>query len=127
MIDAYRDEVDTGDAVLLIVEPRSSVLSVATSGTRTTRYLYDGDVTRLNEVQGLPSELAFDLDDIDRDVVAVAVRRARRSSGVADADPRLQITGSASGPRTLVSFPDSTRPTYSLFVDHQGDVVYETD
>ncbi|MFC5678936.1 DUF1707 domain-containing protein [Aeromicrobium endophyticum] len=126
MIDAYDDEVDDA-AVLLVVEPRSAELWTDSGATTSTRYRYDGDVTRASDVQGYSSELPFDLDDIDLDVVLAAVRQARRTSGLADDDARVQITGSAGGPRTLVTFPSSTRPTYQLFVDHDGDVVYETD
>ncbi|MET0819903.1 MAG: hypothetical protein ABWY58_02985, partial [Aeromicrobium sp.] len=126
MIDAYGDEVDD-DALLLVVEPRSAELWADSGATTSTRYRYDGDVTRAGDVQGYSSELPFDLDDIDVDVVLAAVRQARRASGLVDDDARVQITGSAGGPRTLVTFPSSTRPTYSLFVDHDGDVVYETD
>jgi hypothetical protein len=126
MVDAFDDAVDD-DAVLLVVDRRSAVLSVETGATRAGRYLYDGDVTRASDVQRAASEPTFDLDDVDLDVVLGAIRQARRNSGLVHDDARVQITGDTAGPRTLVSFPDSLRPTYSLFVDHVGDVVYETD
>jgi hypothetical protein len=126
MIDAFDDEVDD-DAVLLVVEPRSAELWSDSGATTSTRYRYDGDVTRAGDVPGYASELPFDVDDVDLDVVLGAVRQARRTAGLVEDDARLQITGSAGGPRTLVTFPTSTRPTYALFVDGDGDVVYETD
>lgn len=124
---AFDDQIDSDDAVLLVVDRRSAVLSVPTGSTAAERYLYDGDVTRANEVQRVASEQTFDLDDLDLGVVLAAVRRARLASGVTDDDARLQITGGASGPRTLVTFPRSTRSTYALLVDRDGSVVYETD
>ena len=125
-IDAFDDEVDDG-ALLLVVQPRSADLWSDSGATTAARYRYDGDVTRAGDVQWTSSELTFDLDDIDVDVVLAAVRQARRGSGLVDDDARVQITGDGAGPRTLVTFPSSTRPSYSLFVDHDGDVVYETD
>jgi hypothetical protein len=126
MLDALDDEAGD-DPVLLIVEKRSAEPWANSGATSSVRYRYDSDVTRGDEVPQTWSEPSLDLDEIDADVVQAAVHQARRSSRVLDVDARVQITGDAAGPRTVVSFPDSSRPTYSLFVDHDGEVVYETD
>ncbi|MBD8608297.1 hypothetical protein IFT73_15675 [Aeromicrobium sp. CFBP 8757] len=126
MVDALDDEADLDRTVLLFADRRSATLQIAESDTSSARYLYDGDVAPASSVLRLPSEQAFDLRDVDAEVVMRALVRARRSSGVADtSEAQVLLTRGRRGPQVFVSFPDGSAGTYGLLVDARGDVISE--
>ncbi len=126
MVDALDDEADLDRTVLLFADSRSATLQIGESDTSSARYLYDGDVTPASSVLRLPSEQAFDLRDMDAEVVMGAVARARRSSGAADAtEAQVLVTQGRRGAQVYVSFPDGTVGSYGLLVDARGDVISE--
>lgn len=129
MVRAFEAEAETGRVVELVVSPTASSISIVDpddSGSMLGFY-FDGDVTSTT-VGALPSRAqTFALDDIEPEIAAEAVARARSRSGAADTSQAwILVTARGSGPQLAVSFPDDTVGDYRLVLDVHGDVISET-
>jgi hypothetical protein len=125
MVEAFAAETDLEKTVGLLARRRFATLSVETGDTAAARYYYDGDVTTTSGERREPTNVPFDLAEVDASVVVQTIARARRSSGVSDLTQAwVQVWAVAGGPRILVTFPDSS-DTYGLVVDADGAVLNE--
>lgn len=129
MVRAFEAETETGRIVELIVSPTAGSISIVDpddSGSMLGFY-FDGDVTSTTVGALPPRAQSFALDDIEPEIAAEAVARARSRSGAADTSQAwIVVTNRGSGPQLAVSFPDDTVGAYRLVLDAYGDLISET-